>query len=94
MLLPHKTTTMPLRFSHDRSDLIQEAKNYLGIHITADVWWDMRICAKSKKLLGVLNRSSIYSSVDPAFLCLLYTQDSYVSNIGIYMLDVTVYESM
>ena len=94
MLLPHKTITMPLRFSHDRSDLIQEAKNYLGIHITADVWWDMHItsiCAKSKKLLGVLNRSSMYSSVDPAFLCLLYTQDSYVSNNGIYMLDVTVY---
>ena len=47
---------------------------YLGIHITADLGWDMHItniCTRSRQLLGLLYRK-FYSSVDPAFLCLLY----------------------
>ena len=58
------------------SDIIQEVKSYkyLGILITADLWWDVHIsgiCLKAKRLLGLLYRK-FYRSVDSAFLFRLY----------------------
>ena len=75
MLLTCKTTIMtPLHLGTCMLGNNSGSEELLGVHVTADLRWDVHIsgiCLKAKRLLGLLYRK-FYRSVDSAFLFRLY----------------------